>query len=868
MTTQKQQVLYRDERGHDVRLGKRIGSGGEGVVYEVDDYPLKVAKIWRTDRGFDVRAASGKLAVMRQRPPQPDPEKKYRIIWPESLLYTPDGQPVGFLMPQLERDYSEILEYYSGRPGSKPGGTLPPAPKLAEKHKISITLELRNSMARNLCQAIAAIHQAGYIIGDINEKNIMAAPDGSIAIIDCDAFQTEAPDGRIYKVEKVRAEFQAPELQEKDLKQITRTVEHDAFALGVLVFKLLCRGNHPYDGEPMKPGYDAQWTRIRDNIFYPATPRILRAKEDWEKHWNALNAPTHSNFIRTFTTRDRTKADEWLTALSEKQRDFDEEQTIPEPARQQLFVVAIHGEPVHWLYRYDNVQAVREALAQKYHAPWEIIWNSEPLLPKQIEAGLEEFKDLTAKEGNDAKYRERYGYSMHYRPDPPPDPMQHVVVTATAGQPHHRIDITPDVEILASTLPLTSKIKTEIVWQSNPVTSQEAQSLSRHLNSLITDGNDQGYQNLTGYSMSYRPGRQAQQHPGFPHWKWFRGTKAGRATGITIAVVLVLVAVAIISQISADDSQALSPTLPAAVIPTPAPAAYAGLDTAEDELRKAGDLRMQGQYLECAQIAEGVISDMASHNPQLADAADADIYAHAAAADCRHQAGQTEAAREHAATALQIIDTTGRGQGLASLMLEITNPTATPEPTLAPTPEPTGTPVPTPTPTPEPTPTPTPEPTQTPAPTATPIPEPTSTPLPTPTPTPSLQSLLKPHGIPVQDAHATVGTDFAVAACYIDPKRGSAARKTLLFGNTIEYEGAPDSNRHYLAAQTSTRMRLSHGQCYRFWLSHQHTSSSKWEFCREDPYNCPPGSGDSLGIYPIPMYQLDPERAPEPLPVS
>lgn len=789
MTTRHRQTFYQDDKGHAIQLTEQIGRGGEGTVYAVAGQSQTVAKIWHND--IDQAAAASKLKVMSRHQPRTAPQNEYRIIWPGSLLYTLDGQPAGFLMPRLEPDrWETVLKYYTPQTTKD----------LAARYNVSITLELRNRMARNLCQAVAAIHEAGYIIGDINEQNIMATPEGHIAVIDCDAFQVRVPNGHVFKAEKVRPEFQAPELHGRKPSEIVRDTNHDAFSLGILLFKLLCQGWHPYDGtvidENKHPGYNGQTTRIRDGVFYPDKPDIVRVREEWLQSWDNLNAPTQTRFIRTFTTKERVKPADWEVALSQSQRDKAGRQTI-------------------------GPESVRKPAPSKPQ-------------PKQ------------------------------------PTPQQYVVATAIAGDPRHWITVTNDPATISQTLESNCDRLWHIFW-FGPMASQQAEAMRQQLETLITRGANREYQNLTGISMHYRPGEQPQQIPGFPHWKWFRGTKAGRAIGIpTIAVVLLAVIAIVsannISQGSADDSQALSPTQPAAVIPTPAPTAYARLDTAEDELRRAGDLRMQGQYQECAQIAEGIILDIAVGNLRSEAIDKVSVRAHAAAADCRQQAGQTEAAREHAATVLQIIDATGHGQELAGLMQAIINSAVTPEPTLTPTPEPTGTPVPTPTL--EPTPTPTPEPTQTPNPTATPTPEPTSTPLPTPTPTPSLQSRLKPHGIPVQDAHATVGTDFAVAACYIDPKRGSAARKTLLFGNTVEYEGAPDSNRHYLAAQTSTRMRLSHGQCYRFWLSLQHTSSSNWEFCREDPYNCPPGSSDSLGTYPIPMYQLDPERAPEPLPVS
>lgn len=731
---------YKLPNGKRVILGDLVrgGKGGEGAVYYIQGAPGLVAKIYHADKR--PRDIGSKLQGMVKHP-IPEPARS-DVAWPlERIVKVQDGKTWGYVM--YEAKPGGVQAVVAATPKTRREN-----PQFAALSDQQVALALAKAVIR-YAQLVESLHQAGYVVGDINEKNLLVWPNGDILALDADSFQT--PGGR-HRCRVGRNDYQPPEIQHflSDRKKcrfsgcpegaqphqmghgcFDRKPDHDRFALAVLAYQMLCNGFHPYHGE-----IEAQ------------SPE-------------ATHAP---NLIRLG-----------------------------------YFPFPKHGRP--------HIKPV-----PKQAEDW-----------SRLSPGL---RDYFAK----AFAHHATSNSKQARttaPDAPPRP--------TAGQ-------------------------------------------------------------LARLAGAYA----GEQPPGFPHWKWFRSTIAGHITAVlgtlAIGIVATSIAIATTPWSSDDEYSALSPNPPVAATPTTVPGSYDRPDTAEgqlrdggirivvepdsydrpdaaeDRLRTAGDLRIQGQYLECAQIAEGVISDLASRNPQSADDAEAYTYAHAAAADCRQQAGQTEAAREHAATALQIIDTTGRGPELAGLMLEITNPTATPEPTLTSAPEPTSTLAPTPTQ--EPTPTPMREPTQTPTPTAAPTPAPTSTPVPTPTPTPaptptpSLQSLLKPHGIPVQDANSTVGTDVAVAACYIDPQRGSAARKTLLFGNTIGYEGPPDNSRHYLAAQTGIRMRLSHGQCYRFWLSHRHTSNSEWEFCREnDPYNCPPDSSNFLGVYPVPMYQLDPERAPEPLPV-
>ena len=735
---------YKLPDGRPVILAERLGEGGEGAVFRISNARDGwVAKIYHA--GKRPHEVDSKLRDMvNDLPSLPEPVRE-RVAWPrERIIKVQDGETWGYVMKGANPDGVKAVE--AAAPTLRPQQI-----GFATLSDQQVAVALAKAVSR-YAQLVESLHQVGYVMGDINDKNLLVWPNGDILALDADSFQT--PGGH-HRCRAGRDEYQPPEILRllKDRVPcrvprcpegpqphpmhygclVQRDRDHDHFALAVLAYQMLCNGRHPYHGKVAAQSPKAP----------RAADRILLGY-----------FPFHEYGQRHITPTPQKQVDDW--------------HRLSPGLRDDYFTQAFAHRAT------SNSKQARTAV---------------PVAPA------------------------------------PPRP--------TAGQ-------------------------------------------------------------LARLAGAYAD----KQSPGIPPWKWFRSTIAGRITAVlgtlAIGIVAASIAIATTPQSSDDEYSALAPNPPVAATPTTAPGSYdrpdtaegqlrdGGIrivvepdsydrpDTAEDRLRMAGDLRMQGQYLECAQIAEGVISDIASRNPQSAADAEAYAYARAAAADCRQRGGQTEAAREHAATALQIIDATGRGPELAGLMLEITNPTATPEPTLTPPPEPTSTLVPTPTP--EPTPTPTPEPTQTPTPTAAPTPAPTSTPVPTPTPaptpTPSLQSLLKPHGIPVQDANSTVGTDVAVAACYIDPQRGSAARKTLLFGNTIGYEGHPDNGRHYLAAQTGVRMRLSHGQCYRFWISHRHTSNSEWEFCREnDPYNCPPDSSNFLGVYPIPMYQLDPERAPEPLPV-
>jgi len=150
------------------------------------------------------------------------------------LLYTTDGhrEIAGFLMPNIGK-IPHIVECYH----------------LARRLK---KLPLFNyyalhCVAYNLAKIFRAVHDKGYVVGDVNEMNIMVNPKGLVALIDTDSFQVK-DSNTVYRCVVKRPEFTPPELQDKDLSKVNRKPEHDYFGLAVMIFQLLMEGTHPYGG--------------------------------------------------------------------------------------------------------------------------------------------------------------------------------------------------------------------------------------------------------------------------------------------------------------------------------------------------------------------------------------------------------------------------------------------------------------------------------------------------------------------------------------------------------------------------------------------------------------------------------------------
>jgi len=215
-----------------------IGAGGEARVLGVPGDDALVAKLYREPTLERAR----KLARMIEAPPAL--EGGAAVAWPVELLTDlGGGRFAGFLMPRAEGP--RIFEFYN--PVSRRRAA--PLCDWGRLHRAGVSL----------AAAFDALHGAGYVVGDVNESNILLSPDdASVTLVDADSFQVRDPVGNVvYRSGVGKAEFTPPELQGARFADVDRTPEHDRFGLAVLLFLLLMEGTHPFaarfegDGEAL-----------------------------------------------------------------------------------------------------------------------------------------------------------------------------------------------------------------------------------------------------------------------------------------------------------------------------------------------------------------------------------------------------------------------------------------------------------------------------------------------------------------------------------------------------------------------------------------------------------------------------------------
>ena len=290
--------IFYESQSDTVRLGRLIGTGAEGEVYEIQGKSDLVAKIYHE-------------------PPPPEKAEKLVLLsrlgnerlfklsaWPVSTLRdAPEGEVVGFVMKKISQA-EEVHALHS------PKSRLQKFPEASWAFLIYV--------AANVARAVAAIHEHGLVIGDVNPKNILVTRKATVYLLDVDSFQVSA-EGKTYRCEGGFPEYTPPELQGVAFRDIDRAQEHDCFGLGVVIFQLLFMGRHPFSGRYLGAGEMPLERAIGEFLFaYSADSEAREMRQPpGTLALDSMPPPLVGLFRRAFLTTDRPQAREWIEPLDE-----------------------------------------------------------------------------------------------------------------------------------------------------------------------------------------------------------------------------------------------------------------------------------------------------------------------------------------------------------------------------------------------------------------------------------------------------------------------------------------------------------------------------------------------------------------------
>ncbi len=284
-----------------------FAKGGEGKVFDIVGNGDFVAKLYH-DKG-QTREKEEKLRAMLAAPPQ---GTSGQIAWPCDILYKPNGQFWGFVMPRIQ-NVTKIDSLYS-------------YDRRCE-HPYAFYVQV----AQNLCAAVSAVHESGHVCGDLNPANICVdAKTALVTLVDTDSYHIggkaqAAPPPRIdnlflgthhqgravFKCPVCRPEYVPFEIQKimnahvslREAKGETFTIYTDYFAVSIHIFALLMNGAHPYSCT-VSGGVSASMFNLVSNIengvfAYENNMQGIGAPK-YAPDFSALPQNLQSLFLRTF----------------------------------------------------------------------------------------------------------------------------------------------------------------------------------------------------------------------------------------------------------------------------------------------------------------------------------------------------------------------------------------------------------------------------------------------------------------------------------------------------------------------------------------------------------------------------------------
>lgn len=222
-------LLLHGRAGRLVRPGPAVAEGGEAVIHRVRGDATRLAKLFHAPNPARARL----LAALLARPPR-DPSllPGHRLLaWPEDLLHDAAGRPVGLLLPAVAAR-----------------GTLAHAasPRLRPARWPDRGFADLVSLAASVAAAVAALHDQGFVFGDLKPENVLVDADFRPTFVDCDSMR---PLGGTGLPRALSAGYAAPEslAQGGADPDPAGALAADRFALAVLLGELLV-GRRPAAG--------------------------------------------------------------------------------------------------------------------------------------------------------------------------------------------------------------------------------------------------------------------------------------------------------------------------------------------------------------------------------------------------------------------------------------------------------------------------------------------------------------------------------------------------------------------------------------------------------------------------------------------
>ena len=286
-----------------ITLIKELGSGGEGIVYEIDK-PNLVCKIYRRDKLSRHKEEKINLLIS-------NPLKDPLIAYPLDRVTFKNNQFVGYIMNKVTGKNISTFFFL----------------KLSARDYESWNKADLVKLCLSVLSSIKSIHTHNLLLGDINGGSFLVKSPEEAYLVDVDSVQVEK-----YPCPVGRPEFTPPELLgNKTYREFFRTFQNEYYTVAILLFRIMMLGllhtQVKKDTDDLK---ELKSTLMHSNInqgpfeFYLEEFKTKRTQADLHHAlWSQLPGYIKSAFYNTFHTDGtyskigtRLSIDDWYQLFS------------------------------------------------------------------------------------------------------------------------------------------------------------------------------------------------------------------------------------------------------------------------------------------------------------------------------------------------------------------------------------------------------------------------------------------------------------------------------------------------------------------------------------------------------------------------
>lgn len=225
---------------------RKIGSGGQGTVYELVNGPENLVFKQYSERvanSVDVTALKKFVQFLRELDEKTADELTSRAAWPVNVVRK-DGVVNGFVMPRAPADYSLEMRWTNDKRSSVLGQVqfLLNNEDYLQQRDLEVTDRFRLQLLRDTARTLTMFHKLGITVGDLSPNNLLftRTDPPRCFFIDCDAMRL---GGETILEQVETAEWRVAEVGDEELA----TPQSDSYKLGLLTIRLFAGDQHSRD---------------------------------------------------------------------------------------------------------------------------------------------------------------------------------------------------------------------------------------------------------------------------------------------------------------------------------------------------------------------------------------------------------------------------------------------------------------------------------------------------------------------------------------------------------------------------------------------------------------------------------------------